>query len=187
MAVIPNLANHFAEGPIAFLDIEASGLEEDSFPIEVGWAFLGGGAGGQSIHPAWTWTQDGWDPIAEEIHGITWNTLARDGRPARDVADHLNQLFGNQILVLSDAAAQDLVWLGRLFEETPDRQMFTLTDVRSAGRAHFGDLSTWEDGPYVTAARAHRAEADAVQLADEWRKQVEAQTLGRAKIEGSPS
>ena len=51
---------------LAFIDVEASGLNEGSFPIEIGWAVLGGTAGGLLIRPDATWLHDAWDKTAEE-------------------------------------------------------------------------------------------------------------------------
>jgi len=56
-------------GRIGFLDVEASGLGPDSFPIEIGWAILGGPAGSVLIKPAPDWSQDAWDETAEDLHG----------------------------------------------------------------------------------------------------------------------
>jgi len=157
---------------IVFLDVEASGLGQDSFPIEVGWAFLEGGSGSLLIRPAVDWTLDAWEPFAEDIHGISWETLWREGRAARDVADHLNRLLGGQRFVLSDASDQDSLWLARLFEETPDAQAFTLTEERLARRLCLGEFVAGAGAELDFASREHRAEADALQLAAAWRDRM---------------
>ena len=65
----------------AFLDIEASGLGEHSFPIEIGWAIPFDKERGFLIRPAPDWTY--WSAIAEEVfHRISRDELLREGIPA---------------------------------------------------------------------------------------------------------
>lgn len=155
---------------IAFLDFEASGLADDSFPIEVGWCFFGGRSGSFLIRPSSEWNDDQWDPLAEEVHHITREMLERDGRPARDVAEFLNKLFRTTDLVLSDAHLQDSFWLRRLFDQSPEEPNFELGDETTYRRRLFGAESL---GLGQGDVREHRAEADARALAAAWQEAIE--------------
>jgi hypothetical protein len=62
-----------------FLDVEASALGEDSYPTEVGWAFLNGGSGSMLIRPAPGWTVEAWERFAEQIPGRRWDELHARG------------------------------------------------------------------------------------------------------------
>jgi hypothetical protein len=146
---------------IVFLDVEASGLGEDTYPIEVGWAYLKGSSGSMLIRPAPDWTLDAWDPFAEEIHGISWDQLHREGLVARDVADQLSQVLSRASLILSDAHQQDSFWLSRLFEETPEQRTFELSDERTARHRYFGAAPVFAAQDGMIAQRDHRAESDA--------------------------
>jgi hypothetical protein len=64
------------------LDVEASGL--DGYPIEVGWCNERGALESHLICPAPGWT--GWSKASERLHGITRETLEREGESYRTVA-----------------------------------------------------------------------------------------------------
>ncbi|MEO8812494.1 MAG: hypothetical protein ABI376_06245 [Caulobacteraceae bacterium] len=153
---------------IVFLDIEASGLGEDSFPIEVGWAFLAGPSGGMLIRPAADWDMDAWDPMAEALHHISRGDLMRDGHAPRDVAEHLNRLLAPPLRVFSDAPDQDSFWLRRLFEETPEVQEFRLEDDGMARGQWFGEAPPARNRA-SDVRHLHRAEADALVIVTAWR------------------
>lgn len=75
-----------------FLDIEASGLDFDSFPIEVAFASSNGDKATYLIKPTYDWQEDGqWDTGAElTIHHISLDDLLTHGDSAKDVALALN-------------------------------------------------------------------------------------------------
>lgn len=171
------MANAFDPARVVFLDIEASGLGEGSFPVEVGWAYLTGGSGSLLIRPEADWPADVWDELAEDLHGLSYEQLLREGVPARDVAEALNRRLTRTppFLVLSDAADVDSAWLDRLFEATPEARGFDL-DEEAAARQKLlvGSLTM----PVRSIAAPdqqqgtpwHRAQADAERLANRWRK-----------------
>lgn len=102
---------------VAFLDIEASALEDGSFPIEIGWA---PGRAGEFesflIRPTAEWAAAGvWSDLSEEIHGISKADLHADGVTTAEAIARLERaLFGS--IVLSDALEWDAYWLRRSFE-----------------------------------------------------------------------
>jgi hypothetical protein len=98
-----------------FLDIEASGLSDRSYPVEIAWNNGDGKVSSFLINvalvPGWTH----WDPNAEKLHGISRKTLEEDGVDP-DAACHvlLTELKGKT--VYSDASEFDQFWLDRLFD-----------------------------------------------------------------------
>lgn len=98
---------------IAFLDFEASGLQSDSYPIEVGFALsTGEPAQALLIRPAAHWT--GWDPQAQALHGISRSMLFAHGHAVDDVAIWLRRhLNGLDLYVGAD---EDLGWFNRLLD-----------------------------------------------------------------------
>lgn len=113
---------------IAFIDLEASGLSARSWPIEVGWCFLGEKPRALLIKPAKDWSLDDWNPEAEALHGVAYKTLMAKGADLKKVCEELNAaLAGRQ--VYSDAPDWDGFWLYRLFQAAQIRQRFTLKDL----------------------------------------------------------
>jgi hypothetical protein len=97
-----------------FLDIEASGLTDDSYPIELAWVFEDG-SGGEShlIRPAPGWTA--WSAAAEATHGIARARLEAEGEPAEAVARRAVAALAGHDLYAS-APLWDGRWLSDLLE-----------------------------------------------------------------------
>ncbi|MBC6718671.1 hypothetical protein H9Q09_21030 [Aurantimonas sp. DM33-3] len=155
---------------IVFLDIEASGLGPDSYPTEIGWAFATGASGGFLIRPASDWSADAWDPLAEELHGISHEELMTNGITPWDAALRINAVLapdGAPLTVVSDAAEMDSFWLDRLFEEGPSSREFQVRDIEWLRGILPGKHA--DDANPIDDQRAHRAEADALLLARNWR------------------
>ena len=97
----------------SIIDVEASGLGPDSYPIEVGVALGNGGRFCTLIKPQPGWTH--WDESAEEVHQIPRPLLDNYGRSTPEVAQLLNeQLIG--VVVYTDGWTVDKPWLSKLFE-----------------------------------------------------------------------
>ena len=94
------------------IDLEASGLASNSYPIEVGLALAPGQRYCTLIKPLDSW--DHWDQQAESVHGISREVLYRKGRPVTEVAAKLNGILDNRI-VYSDAWGVDNSWVTTLF------------------------------------------------------------------------
>ena len=101
---------------VAIIDIEASGLGPDCYPIELGWALPDRKAHGSVlIRPASPWYARPWDPAAERLHGITRDTLDAHGvAPERALETFLQAVAGRRWL-LSDGLSTDRTWLEQLF------------------------------------------------------------------------
>ncbi len=148
----------------AFIDLEASGLGPASWPIEVGWCFPDGEPDAFLIQPAEDWADEAWDRQAEALHGISQDTLRKNGHRIDRVCEHLNAAL-SQIDVYSDAPDWDGFWLYRLFSAAGAKQGFELKD--------FGELLRNFEPAKVSAAIAsatkiaphrHRAREDVLHM-----------------------
>ncbi len=137
--------------PIAFIDLEASGLNMRSWPVEVGWAFAQGEPSAMLVRPHELWRMEGWDPEAEALHGLTLEKISREGAPASMVASALNKALAG-CTVYSDAPEWDAFWLYRLFGAARVRPAFSLLG--------FGELV-----PPLAPGRAEELLKRAAQLA----------------------
>jgi hypothetical protein len=140
------------------IDIEASGLGPDSYPIEIA---IGPVAGGEIwsalICPDESWADLDWDETAAELHGITRNALAVAGKPAAEVAAKVWALLSGQT-VYSDAPHQDGFWLERLRECLfPPPASITLTHIATLLPAAIGAAIRAGE---IEPERVHRAAAD---------------------------
>ncbi len=109
--------------PPCVIDIEASGFGRHSYPIEVGYVLPDGRAACMLVRPAAEWTH--WDSGAEQVHGISRDTLATHGRPAQEVAAALNRDLAG-LTVYCDGWAHDYPWLAALYEEAGTQPSFKL-------------------------------------------------------------
>ena len=110
----------------AFIDFEASSLDLiASYPIEVGICMPDGTLHSWLICPHVLW-QD-WSESAEQIHGITRQTLEADGIAVGEVARALNELLPAQ--VFCDAWTFDSFWLHRLFRAARITPAFQLESI----------------------------------------------------------
>ena len=147
---------------ITFIDIEASGLEPESYPIELGWADTLGNSDGFFVRPLDEWTH--WDPVAASIHGIARDELFERGLHVIDAAEKLNDMLGFET-VYCDALDSDLFWISRLFDAANIEPSFQLADFHQLykllSKQHMLSLQrVLKDLPIP-----HRAQADAERYA----------------------
>jgi DNA polymerase III epsilon subunit-like protein len=110
----------------AFLDFEASSLDLiASYPIEVGVCLPDGSLHSWLIQPHVLWLD--WSESAERVHGITRETLEKEGLPIREVALALNEILSGQ--VFCDAWTFDSFWMHRLFRAARTLPEFQLESV----------------------------------------------------------
>lgn len=112
---------------IVIIDIEASGLHFDSYPIEVAvktkrttqsWLI--------KPEPSWTY----WCSVAEGIHGITREYLEKNGVGAQEVAIEINEFLSHENgLVYSDAVDWDSDWINTLYKAADEPQLFHILSV----------------------------------------------------------
>ena len=113
------------------LDIEASGLDQASYPIEIAWqhrsdpmlfdCFL--------IEPAEGWIY--WDAHAEaHLHRLSRLQLATEGIPVAEAAQRLNQRLNGRT-VYTDVHDYDRGWIARLFLAAGIDRTFTVRSLMS--------------------------------------------------------
>ncbi len=164
---------------LVFLDFEASSLNKQSYPIEVGWVFEDGTGESHLIRPAAGWTD--WDDEAEAMHGISLAQLASEGKPVGAVCERVVGLFeGNT--VLASAPSWDGHWLSMLLRAAgKPRHLVRLRDSEEAfiEAAHRGLDPAADPGAIAgliaeartiveAAPTEHRALADARREREIW-------------------
>ena len=156
--------------PIAVLDFEASSLDDDSYPIELGLALwpapdepiLGWST---LIRPVGDWMRRGhWSPASAKVHGIQGSDLLAHGRSPERFALALNEALGPGAVAWCDGGSYDAHWAGALFEAGGVRPSFVLGDwhrfvVLPGPQARERALAWLKDAP-----TRHRARADAERL-----------------------
>ncbi len=108
------------------IDLEASGFDPHSYPIEVGVALASGDRYSSLILPEKDWTH--WDEKAEELHQISQKTLLEHGKPTKLVANQLNQLLKGET-IYSDGWVVDKPWLDQLFFAAKVSMQFYLSPL----------------------------------------------------------
>lgn len=153
---------------IVFLDIEASGLGDNCFPIEVGFVAAHDLAGWSIlIRPPSAWLKGKcWDARAEDLHRLSLEEIQRDGWPVLDVAAALNQALAGK-LVFCDEPDFDRHWLGMVYKAAALTPGFALRDSKPLFLN--GSPLVTIDTPILSAMpaglRRHRARDDACRLA----------------------
>ena len=156
--------------PLAVIDFEASSLDQDSYPIEIGLALwpapdepiLGWSA---LIRPAGDWVRCGhWSPVSAKVHGIRGSDLLAHGRSPERIASALNEALGPGAVAWCDGGPYDAHWTRALFKAAGVRPTFALSDwhrlVPLLGAPARERALTW----LKDALAQHRARADAEQL-----------------------
>lgn len=125
---------------IAIIDIEASGLHFDSYPIEVA-VLAGGECKSWLIKPEPNWQH--WCETAESLHGISRALLEDEGLPALDVAQQLNDFLSESGTILySDAQYWDDDWISTLYFAAKIERFFQIESIYEligAERKHLFD------------------------------------------------
>lgn len=98
---------------IAIIDVEASGLHFDSYPIEIA-VLKNGETRSWLIKPEPNWKY--WCDVAEGLHGISREILFSEGLLAFEVVEQLNAFLSDFDGVLySDADRWDIDWIDTLY------------------------------------------------------------------------
>ncbi|WP_417565347.1 hypothetical protein [Marinobacter sp.] len=153
----------------AFIDFEASSLDLiASYPIEVGICMPDGILHSWLICPHVLWHD--WSESAEQIHGISRQTLEAEGVTASEVAQALNELLPEQ--VFCDAWTFDSFWLHRLFRAARIRPTFQLESVSALLNSR--QLRRWSAMRQEVISElglpVHRAANDALILHKTWER-----------------
>ncbi len=152
-----------------FIDIEASGLHFDAWPIEIA-ASCGPDIRSWLIRPEPNWLH--WSASAEQLHGISRVMLTQQGVPAKEVARQLGDFLADSDgLIYSDAVAWDEDWVNTLFHASGEIRQFHLLPLEDLfdevefALFHANRQALRESGKY----RVHRATQDVMLLCDAYR------------------
>ncbi|WP_338849654.1 hypothetical protein V8J88_11395 [Massilia sp. W12] len=153
---------------IAIIDLEASGLHFDSYPIEVALRWRGE-IRQWLIRPEAAWLH--WDEAAQKLHGISRTQLLNEGTAARDVAQEINaaaHLCGG--IFYSDNAPWDDDWLQTLFRAAGEIRLFHVLPLQET----LPDPAAWKrflanKAELAGKYGAHRAALDVEMIWQAWR------------------
>lgn len=152
------------------IDFEASSLH--GFPIEFGWAIADIEAGTIEadsflIRPTQDWIEHWeWDPVSEEMHGISLDQLEREGVDVMDAVARISKMFGRAAL-FSDGAEHDEAWMHMLFEAGNTKRLPApafITDTMQIFQSISFDPDRLQD-EYIAmeeTSALHRAKEDAL-------------------------
>lgn len=158
--------------PLPIVDVEASGLHFYSYPVEIA-VLVDGTVVSWLIAPERDWTY--WDPVAEEMHGISRTLLRNQGLTAHRVARELSAV-ANKVggVLYSDAAPWDLDWIRTLYAAAGTSLEFEVRSIHqllSAAQQQVFQAIRRElenSGRY----RLHRAGPDVELIAEAYRRAV---------------
>ncbi len=142
------------------LDVEASGFDPHSYPIEVGFVTAEGKRFSRLIKPYADWKH--WCEDAESIHGISQNDLEQYGRDGREVAHELNQWLSGQT-VYTDGWVLDKPWMIKLFDRAQVSMEFWVSPIEMVLSESI--MAAWDEAKEMLQAGfnepRHRASTDA--------------------------
>lgn len=147
-------------GRIAFIDVEASSLSQQGWPLEIGWGYSLEPASTRSllVRPEPEWTD--WDVRSWRVHRIDYRLCVSEGLSAEDVVGILEEAIRGAE-VHSDHPPSDARWLDRLYEAAGRRRGWVLnpTDSLWPGRllSEVSAAQAWAD---EVSPKRHRAGPD---------------------------
>ncbi len=147
--------------PPIIIDIEASGFGANGYPIEIGVIYNDVKRYCSLIQPFDDWNY--WDEEAEQMHGISRQTLKRYGKNGVEVCLALNKLLSGQT-VYSDGWVVDSAWLNQLFSRARVAKEFRLSSIELILKE--SQIEIWDDTKVQLQKQAnikrHRASNDAL-------------------------
>jgi hypothetical protein len=106
----------YRDRPVVFVDLEASGLDAASYPIEIGWSADDEREPGSFlIRPAADWARESFSDAALGVHNIPYDALLAEGVAVAEACERLTAAWTGAILI-SDNPASDGKWLARLYK-----------------------------------------------------------------------
>lgn len=145
------------------IDVEASGFDPLSYPIEVGFVTDCGKRFSRLIRPYPDW--DHWCEDAESLHGISRETLMKYGKPGDEVAAELNRWLQGKT-IYSDGWVLDKPWLLKLFDRARIPMGFWVSPLESILSQPV--MNHWQEATDRVLAEfqceRHRASTDAQRI-----------------------
>lgn len=115
-----------------FLDIEASSLGPDSYPIEIAWSNAFGGIECHLINPSTIEVWTDWDFYAQhEIHGISRTMCEASGLHPQAICTLMNQSIKTGEKIYADGGRFDENWLDVLYGAGSERGFANFKIVHS--------------------------------------------------------
>lgn len=155
------------------IDVEASGFDPLSYPIEVGIALRDQQRFSMLVKPLPKWTH--WDKTAEKVHQIDRELLERYGKPVDCVAKKLNELL-HGMTIYSDGWVVDKPWMEMLFYEARMGMQFQLSPIELILSEE--QMAIWHatknEVIRVANPQRHRASSDAWIIQQTWLQSAEA-------------
>jgi len=143
------------------LDVEASGFDPHSYPIEVGFVTAEGKRFSRLIKPYPDWTH--WSADAQSVHGIARSELLEYGKEGHVVAEELNQWLSSQT-VYTDGWVLDKPWLIKLFDRARVPMSFWVSPLEMVLSESM--MEHWEQAKTLVQQSfdepRHRASTDAL-------------------------
>jgi len=151
----------FRDRPVIFIDLEASGLHKESYPIEIGWSsddeqepdsFL--------VRPAPNWRWEDFSQQAFAIHKIAYEALCKDGIAIDAASNRLEAAWRGAILV-SDNPFWDGKWLECLYTAIGMKSPWRLVDFDAiyAALAQFASIGDIQAATIAIKGPAKLADA----------------------------
>jgi len=156
---------------VAFLDFEASSLDRDGWPIEIGLSWINSNLQIQTyaslIRPAPDWPEHAWSPVSARIHNIPRNELKSAPDASVVSTRFLKALTGR--VALSDAVPFERRWLDRLFRAAGVADRVSIEDFDGVTMSAFPSHALDHLYERLDLTRApHRAGPDSARLAKAW-------------------
>lgn len=112
----------------AFFDIEASGLSQRSYPIEIGWVFRNGRGASHLIRPHAGWDHSAWDSRSQAIHRIDPATLEAEGIDCVAAAVTMVEALSGAVAVC-DGQPYDERWVNMIFAAAGMHRPFRIISI----------------------------------------------------------
>jgi hypothetical protein len=100
-----------------FLDVEASSLSMDSYPIEIAWSNASGVIESHLINPYVVEEWVDWDFNAQQIHGISRKQCREEGVHPSWLCNRMDQVIKPGEILYADGGAFDENWVDVLYGE----------------------------------------------------------------------
>jgi DNA polymerase III subunit epsilon len=157
---------------IMFIDFEASSLSENSWPIEVGLAWLDHDnkirSAARLIKPHPSWDAEDWSERSAAVHKIPFDDL-QTAEPAHEVAQWVARTVGFSRLI-SDSKPYDGYWLQKLMKTAGRSDEFEIFSLQEEVYDSFeGAARAMFNRAFANGHSPHRADQDAARIAQAWR------------------
>lgn len=152
-----------------FLDVEASSLSGDSYPIEIAWNMPSGEIECHLINPyLYPREYDDWSPDAQACHGLSREYLMDRGEAPIFVVERMLDALTSQ-KVYTNAPDFDGFWIRRLFSAVNKSMSLQFMDTASLFNYFCPEPSKYDVEARKRAGGIHRATFDVMYLIEVYR------------------